>query len=227
MLRPVAAGWAGSLAGALMQLFPGPGWALWLLSCGDKMLFYMTVLASLVVICWNLMSPDLEAREERAAREEERQEELLRLRAGNAAAWQGASAAAFRQNMTALQAAFLAGTVSVNGTGLRPEEAMAVIDGGCLKYAGPPPVFTPPGGIRFILPPGAVHPAQAAPAQELMPPPGSTFIPCSTSLERVTGVTAGGARERHVKSACDGCGVPLDVAWCAPGVPYLCIPCRY
>jgi hypothetical protein len=32
---------------------------------------------------------------------------------------------------------------------------------------------------------------------------------------------------RVVKSECDECGVPLDVAWCTPGTPYLCGRCSY
>jgi len=31
---------------------------------------------------------------------------------------------------------------------------------------------------------------------------------------------------RVSKSECDGCGYPLDVAWCAPGASYLCRTCR-
>lgn len=35
-----------------------------------------------------------------------------------------------------------------------------------------------------------------------------------------------GTSGRISKSECDGCGAPLDVAWCAPGVLYLCPGCR-
>jgi len=40
------------------------------------------------------------------------------------------------------------------------------------------------------------------------------------------GLPAGSqAVSQVVKSECDGCGVPLDVAWCTPGTPYLCRRC--
>jgi hypothetical protein len=39
----------------------------------------------------------------------------------------------------------------------------------------------------------------------------------------MTGLTA---TARVTKSECDGCGAPLDVAWCASAAPYLCGECQ-
>jgi len=49
----------------------------------------------------------------------------------------------------------------------------------------------------------------------------------SGSLTRAGHVLPGElpAGSRTVKSVCDGCGVPLDVAWCTPGTTYLCRSC--
>jgi hypothetical protein len=91
-------------------------------------------LAGFVVLtAWNLLHPDREGREERLEAALERQ----RLIPGHAG--QGAGRTPWAEAVTAARRA---GTFSLNGV-RQP--------GTTLRYQGPPPVYTPPGGLEVMI----------------------------------------------------------------------------
>jgi hypothetical protein len=189
MVRPVAGGWAGSVALGCLAALMRRGLAWWLAEYVSDMLLIMTVLATLVLLGWNILHPDREEQEERR----ELLEEAAALRSDYLVSRPERTMADVCSEMAAFRRAWAADTVSVNG----------------LRYLGPPLVITPARGIQV--------------------PPDVMFKPCQAEHQSARGVdmATGEVLERVVKSECDGCGVPLDVAWCTPGVPYLCWSCRY
>lgn len=152
-----------------------------------------------VLGAWNLLSPDTEGRAERL--EAAREHQLMIM--------EHASPRVRTERWDdAIREAQRAGTLSINGV-RQPRPAV--------RYAGPPPVYTPPRGIEVVITVELSAQARVGRPQEgpvvlhrdatwVFPRPGD-----------VTPVTS---------SECDECGEPMDVAWVEPGTVRTCRPCR-
>lgn len=104
------------------------------------------------------------------------------------------------ESMAAIRLAYLAGTYSVNGK----------------RYPGPPPP--------------AMHEETVFDEVSCEIRDGARLFRGSRRTEKrmlPSGTGALSGTGRISKSECDGCGVPMDVAWCMPSASYLCGHCSY
>jgi hypothetical protein len=132
MVRPLLRAQVISLACALALPLTHPPFSVAVTDLGT-FLSWGSITGLAVLVVWNLVRPDREGREERleAAREQRRLiMEHASPRAGREQ-WEAAALEARR-----------AGTFSLGGV-RQP--------GATLRYAGPPPVYTPPGGIEMVI----------------------------------------------------------------------------
>lgn len=205
--KTARAGWLNIFRGILLAAtleLPWPRSLNWLWTAFDWGSAVMVVggAATLMVygllnawwLCeWALTDDPLHGpgREERlaAAREHQR---MITVHAGpeaRARSWAGAVWEAQR-----------AGTFSLNG--VRHPGAVT------MRYAGPPPVYTPPGGIDMVI------------TVELRAE--ARIGPCRCGRQ---GCRPGGDTARVVSDECDECGEPMDIAWVRPGTARVCRPC--
>jgi len=182
MLRPLIKAQVASVALSLAGpwLHNPYGWAAWHAS---EWLSWGSIIGFAVIGVWNVVHPDHEAREKRLALRREQQRMIME----HAIMEHAAAGARARGWEKAVLDAQRAGTFSVNGV-RQP--------GTTLRYQGPPPVYTPPGGFEMMI----------------------------TVELRAKAVVS--AQERRSASECDMCGTPMDVALVRDGYPYLCRQCR-
>lgn len=166
MLRPLFRAQAAAWASAPLLWLPLPHWAWTVLNDAGGALFFTSGAGFVVVLMWNLLHPDREPRLISRRHVRLRPEEELEFRANLAralasgavtpayadflelhrAGWDpsGRHSERFRENhpgrtwQDAIREAQRAGTFSLNGV-RQP--------GTTLRYQGPPPVYTPPGGL--------------------------------------------------------------------------------
>lgn len=215
MLRPLIKGQVASMVLALAEPLTHTPFTVIVTDAGT-ILSWGSITGLAVLVMWNLLHPDREPRMVSRRHVRLRPEEELEFRANLAralasgavtpayadllelhrAGWDpsGRHSERFRESypgrtwQDAVREAQRAGTFSLNGV-RQP--------GTTLRYQGPPPVYTPPGGIEVVI-----------------------------TVELRAGAQVGGQGNRVSSNACMECGELMDVAWVKPGTVRLCRPCR-
>ena len=191
------------------------GWPEWILWRGGEWLSWGSILGFGVVLVWNVLYPDLEARAEREAVLEEAREHKRQI-------MQRAAVGALTGWDRAVMDAQRAGTFSLNGV-RQP--------GTTLRYAGPPPLYTPPRGLDVMITvelraePVILH----RDATWVFPGGRPAGLGHGCLLRNAAPCADGSScrcREHgYVRRACDGCGKPLLVSNPLPGTSYTCAAC--
>jgi hypothetical protein len=134
MIRPLLKAQVASVVLGVAAPFMH-GWEELIAWHGGELLSWMSIAGFGVVLAWNVLHPDTEAREEREAL-------LAEAREHRRAITERAAVAAVTGWERAVTDAKRAGTFSLNGV-RQP--------GTTLRYVGPPALYTPPTGFEMMI----------------------------------------------------------------------------